>query len=285
MNTAVPALLVVFSLSASQVPASPELEPLLERLSRLAQLFEDGAMSFACDETITYRSYDSGSDRLKFSYVYERNEQGEIEDYRTWAKGGRKNQVPREVTPDEFKVPAYIRSAYLWVFAFKQSRWQYHEYSIVGRETVLGCDAVGIRFEPVAPYVDKVNDWFGTAWIDLETTQLLKVEAMSVDDYLRQNKIDAQLAGDLPRTSVMGATEANHYYTVQRITTEFTFVKNGLRFPGRVLIERDRIKIRERGGLYSTKTTELLRVQQKYDNYQFFRVQTAEEVHSFLEGR
>ncbi len=94
MHSAVPALLVVFSLSASQVPASPELEPLLERLSRLAQLFEDGAMSFACDETITYRSYDSGSDRLKFSYVYERNEQGEIEDYRTWAKGGRKNQVP-----------------------------------------------------------------------------------------------------------------------------------------------------------------------------------------------
>jgi hypothetical protein len=278
-------LLIVTLLLAVPEGESPELQPTLERLSRLAQLIEDSAMSFACDESIHYRSYMSGSDHHKFSYVYERNEEGEIEDYRTWAKGGRKKGVPREVNPEEFNVPAYIRSSYLWVFAFKEARWRHHRYSIVGHDTVLGREAVGIRFDPVQPYIAKINDWFGTAWVDLETTQLLRVEAMYVDDYLRQNTIDALLAGDLPRHSVLGATETSHHYTMQRVTTEFTFEKNGLRFPGRVVIERDRVKVREKNGLYSAKTTELLRVVQKYDNYQFFNVQTASQIRGFIDGR
>ena len=144
---------------------------------------------------------------------------------------------------------------------------------------------VPIRFDPVKPYIAKVNDWFGTAWVDLETTQLLRVEAMYVDDYLRQKTIDALLAGALPRHSVLGATETSHHYTMQRVTTEYTFEKNGLRFPGQVVIERDRVKIREKHGLYSAKTTEVLRVVQEYDNYQFFNVQTASQIRGFIDGR
>ena len=44
-------------------------------------------------------------------------------------------------------------------------------------------------------------------------------------------------------------------------------------------------KILEQDGLYSTKTTRLLKVEQKYTNYQFFSVRTAEEIIGFLNDR
>ncbi len=62
---------------ASQTPEiaerpSPDTPPevldqFLARLGRLAQLFEDSALSFACEETITWREPGHGGGRQKFS--------------------------------------------------------------------------------------------------------------------------------------------------------------------------------------------------------------------------
>jgi hypothetical protein len=263
---------------------SEDLERVLERLGRLAELFEDQALSYACEEKIQWDHYDYGVGRGRFSYVYARNESGEIEDYRTWRKGGRKKGVPREVTPDEYGVPAYLRSASLWVFAFKESRRSRHVYRRVGEDRVLGRRALGIRFEPIPPYVEKVNDWFGTAWIDAETSQLLRVVAHGVEDHDKLATLESHLADELPRPRKIGTTEVRTHYTIQRIITEFGVEKNGLRLPSKVRIEQDRYRVAERGGLYSTKKYKLLRVEQTYTNYQFFNVWTTVEIRAFLDG-
>jgi len=61
---------------------------------------------------------------------------------------------------------------------FGAARQKLHRYQILGEDTALGRTALKLRFEPIPPYREELNSWFGTAWIDRETSQLLRVEAM-----------------------------------------------------------------------------------------------------------
>ena len=278
-------LLLVLAVGAGGFPASSEdLETVLERLGRLAELFEDQALSYACDEKIKWNHYEFGAGVKKFSYVYARSESGEIEDYRTWFKGGRKKGVPREVWPSEFKIPTYLRNANLWVFAFKESRRSHHTYRLLGEDTVLGRRALGIRFEPISPYVVKINDWFGTAWIDAETSQLLRVVAHGVEDHARLETLESQLAGELPHAVKSRTVEVTMHHTIQQIITDFGVEKNGLRLPSKVRIELDRYRVVERRESLTTKKYKLSRVEQTYTNYQFFNVRTTAEIRAIVDG-
>jgi len=81
-------LWVALALGGVGSPAhSEDLETVLDRLGRLAELFEDQALSYACDEKIKWDHYEYGVGVNRFSYVYARSESGEIEDYRTWPSG------------------------------------------------------------------------------------------------------------------------------------------------------------------------------------------------------
>jgi len=278
-------LWVALALAVGGSPAySEDLETVLERLGRLADLFEDQALSYACDEKIKWSHYEYGVGVNRFSYVYARSESGEIEDYRTWPRGSRKKGVPREVSPDEYEIPTYLRNANLWVFAFKESRRARHTYRWAGEEAVLGRRALGIRFEPIPPHVEKINDWFGTAWIDAETSQLLRVVAHSVDDHAKLAALEAQLAGELPHTVKTPTVEVATRHTIQQIITDFAVEKNGLRLPSKVQIELDRYRVVERRELLSTKKYKLSRVEQTYTNYQFFNVRTTAEIRAIVEG-
>ena len=283
--TRLSSLLIALALCVGGFPAySEDLETVLERLGRLADLFEDQALSYACDEKIKWNHYEYGVGVNRFSYVYARSESGEIEDYRTWFKGSRKKGVPREVWPSEFKIPTYLRNANLWVFAFKESRRSRHTYRWLGEDTVLGRRALGIRFEPIPPYLEKINDWFGTAWIDAETSQLLRVVAHGVEDHAKLVTLEAQLAGEVPPSVKVGAVEVATHHTIQRIITEFAVEKNGLRLPSKVQIELDRYRVVERRKSLSTKKYKLSRVEQTYTNYQFFNVRTTAEIRAIVDG-
>src|SRR5678816_1572077 len=89
----------------------------------------------------------------------------------------------REVHPEDYRVPAFLESAYLWAFTFRADRQPLFQFERLGDESVDGRAAVVIQFVPRAPIRKKLNDWAGYAWIDRETSQILKVEAYSPEDW------------------------------------------------------------------------------------------------------
>ena len=262
-------------LFVSIAPAGPpSLEALQQRLARTAALFHDTALSFTCREIIQWNGPGRpGEARFEYVFVHEENE---IKDYRTPAVMGKRTRAPEEISPDDYDVPLYLRSAYLWIFVFKPSRHRYHHYRVVGEEEVLGIPAIKIEFEPIPPYQKKINVWFGTAWVDPEMGQLLKVVAYKPDHYHTKTRLE----GIQERNS---ADELRAEY--ETITTLFTEEKNGLRFPGKVVLDRSVYRWTYGGGTGDPVKSTLYKVEQKYRNYEFFSVRAAEEVRSYIQGQ
>ena len=158
-------------------PEDARLEDLLERLARVSELYRDTALRFSCEETITNSGLGGGTSRFEYIYVYDAR--AGFRDYRTQRVRGR----PRRVNLGKTRIPRLLRQAYSWAFVFGAARQKLHRYRILGGDTALDRPALKLRFEPIPPYREELNSWFGTAWIDRETSQLLKVEAMKPDQY------------------------------------------------------------------------------------------------------
>ena len=159
---------------------------LLDRLAGIARLYSDTALRFACSETITAEP--GGTHRFEYIYVY--GPDGKFRDYRTRA-GSRSG---REISIAAARLPRWLAQAYCWAFIFGPKRWGQFRYELQGEAVALGRPAFLIRFEPLGPIEKGVNDWFGTAWIDRETLQLLRVEAQSPEDYYQRKKFESRLA-------------------------------------------------------------------------------------------
>jgi hypothetical protein len=276
-SIAVVLCLVAAAVSAEGRSGDVSLDALLPRLARVAELFRDSALKFACEETITWSGKEQVGGRQKFGYVFVYSDTEGYKDYRTWLRGGKK----REVNPDQYHVPAYLRSAFVWVFVFKSPRQALHRYEIVGEETVLDRPAVKIRFEPILPYRYKINDWFGWAWVDRETAQPLKVEAYQPDDWAAKIALETDLGGGR-REALYGPVVEDEGYEIEKFTTEFSVVKNGMRFPGSVEIQRTRYKVYSNWRKRKYREKEILRVRQVYRNYRFYGVRTAEEIQGLV---
>ena len=270
---------------------APSLEVLLGRLSRTAELFRDTTLQFACTEKIRWRGAgEPGNAAFEYVFVYD-DEEG-FKDYRTVPFLGKRRKAPPEVLPADHGVPWFLRSAYLWIFTFRESRQSLHHYRILGEEEVLGIKAVMIEFEPIPPMRPKVNDWYGIAWVDPALGQLLKVVAFEPDDYQTKRDFDNTVRGNM-----VDEVEAEY----SSVTTVFTEKRNGLRFPGEVVLEHARHRWRKKPeevktvyqreqGRYILREQPsgiprrwvLFRVEQIYSNYQFFSVRTAEEVRDYI---
>jgi hypothetical protein len=260
-------ILATSATAARNAPETATLESLLERLAGTAGLYRERALSFACEETI--RGDKKGeTGRQRFGYVVVFDDDKGFDDYRTRLKRNPKSP-PRRVEPEDYRVPAYLRSAYLWIFVFRRERQRFHEYEIVGEEELFGRPALMIRFEPVPPYRERVNDWHGTAWIDPESAQLLKVEAHRPEDHEMIDRIERHEAGE---------AVSDWVYTVERVTTEFTVEKGCLRFPGRVELRRVSHDFLHGSGGFDQRERVILWVSQKYTNYEFFDVESAAEL-------
>lgn len=279
---------VLVALAALGQPAAVddyELGDLLSRLDRVASLYRDNALKFSCREKIVYRPsllnkkahqnarQGAGGLILKLEYIYEYNDEGHLSDYRT--RRGSKKKVHDEVDPADLGVPLSLKRAYSWVFIFERAKWRMYDYTIEGHEQALGRDAIRMAFSPIEPITHDLNDWYGTAWIDEKTSQLLRVSAMKANQWDEKERLEQDFSsGD----------DSAEVYEFASIQTEFTVEENGMRFPGEVEINNSRYRIRRVGARRTTEEEPVYRVSQSYRNYRFFGVKTYDQIRQIVAG-
>ena len=257
------------------VEPEESLPELLRGLDRASRLYLDSVLRFSCDETIT----ESGGKQSihKFSYIYIYDDKKGFVDYRT-ARGRR---AERPVDPGKFGI-RYLQRSYFWVLIFHKTRQPVHRYQLAGREFISGREAVKVSFEPLKPYKEGLNDWYGIAWVDTDTFQLLLVEAMKVEDHaafvqMKEDRANIAHMRSIPLERLSVAIES--------VSTDFSVVKNGMRFPGKteIRITRYHVSLTSRPGRGEDAVVED-RTLQSYSHYLFFGVRTTDEVSDILSG-
>ncbi len=249
-------------------PELPELDQVLRRLDRIGRLYRDNALRFTCNETITVRGT-TGKRVHKYRYIYVYDQRRGLLDYRTSRRGGK--PLRNEETQ------AGLLRAYSWIWIFEAAKRDLYSFELTESREVLERPAIGVRFSPVPPYAADVNDWFGTAWFDRETFQPLRVEALTVEHQRRREKLEQSL-----RKAARSSKRYRSSHLVEQVTTEFTAEKNGMRFPGDVLIRLTRYEVRGGGGSSGYREYPVYRLQQAYDDYRFFGVRTQAEIERIL---
>ena len=254
----------------SEAPGLPEL---LMGMDRASRLYLDTALRFTCDETITEPLI--GAPRIRhFQYIFVHEPDGSLQDYRM-SKG---KGVRPEVDPGKLGFHHFLQRAYFWVLVFNSSRQEHFRYEALGEAEALGVKAQMIRFEPIPPYREAINDWFGTAWVDPETFQILKVQAMKADKHENWEN----LKRDLELSTVDDEEAVDRYYEIQTASTEFGMVKNGMRFPSRVEIVSSLYSLSKAVPPARANLAREERTVQTYKRYKFYGVRTREEIRSLL---
>jgi hypothetical protein len=82
-----------------------------------------------------------------------------------------------------------------------------------------------------------------------------------------------------PKHDTLWETEP---YDIETIVTEYTVVKNGMRFPGKMTIVRSVSTVLGGKCEWPMRERETVRVTQEYSNYEFFSVRTSEEIKRFV---
>ena len=277
--TSRPAFVFLAALSlAPHSSKASELEPTLTRLARVAELYRDTALGFACQETIVYTGPASG--RIQFAYIFIKDEHGRLRDFRTWKTGTTGKQRGQEVDPADYRVPRFLASAYLWAFVFRSDRQPLYSFRRLGEETVGNRTSVTIEFQPRGSVRKGLNDWAGYADIDSDTSQILRVEAYTPADWDRKGRRDA----DVLAAPYWDPRQIHPAYDVERIVTEFGFVKNGMRFPSHVEITTTRSTFMAGATHDVLRESTIRKVTQEYSRFEFFSVRTSAEIMRFVSG-
>ncbi len=253
---------------AADTNSNPDLRELLTRLDRTARLYAERARSFTCEETIRWDKKGETGQR-KFGYVVSLDENENFDDYRTQSRRRKDSAVASRVRPEDYDVPAYLRSAYLWVFIFKRDRWPSHRYEIIGEDKLFGRPAIVIRFESIPPHRKTRNNWYGTAWVDRETALLLKVAAHGPEDHEEMQRIERHRAGE---------AVSDWIYFVEETVTEFKTEERGMRFPSRVELRQVNYDFMRGLSDWNKQERTTLWVYQTYRDYRFFEVESSASV-------
>lgn len=247
---------------------------IMRGLDRASYLYLDSALRFACQEKIFERSPGwSRSHRFDYLFVYDKV--SGFQDYRTdRGKGGKEQTDPAAVG-----VKRFLARAYMWFLLFNRTRQDKHRYRLLGSEKMHGVRSVKIEFEPIPPFEEGINDWFGTAWVDPAGFQLLRVKAMKSIDHERWQELQKAAEEGFSASAITPGTT----YRVNRVTTDFSVVKNGMRFPSQVSIVSTVYYVPDHWN--PARILELVeeRSVQTYSKYRFYGVRTSEEVRRILE--
>jgi hypothetical protein len=278
------------TVAADGEPDAPQpddpLARVLDHLGNLAEFYRDSALEFTCDETISHFT-NRGRQDHRFFYIYVYDDERGLQDYRLTPKDARKFRKRRgadgrssrksarvePVTLDRYGLPSYLLRAYSWIFVFQSSTRERYRYRITGESEFLGRPAVGIEFEPVPPFSPDINDYSGTAWVDAETGQILRIEAMHVNDRDRREAFEKSL-----RSAVDGDRRVRTTHSFQRIVTEFGILRGGMRFPSEVTIRTSRFEVWSDDGSSGFEEFPIFRIRQTYDNCRFYGVRTETEI-------
>jgi hypothetical protein len=247
---------------------------ILPRLGRVAQLYRDTALRFTCKEEITDTGL--GGHKFQFEYIYIYDKTSGFQDHRTHLVRG---QIDR-IDPEKAGARHFVQRAYSWAFIFSEAEQRLHRYEMAGKDTVLDRPAIKVDFVPIPPYRAGVNEWFGTAWVDAESYQLLRVEAMRSEAYRVNQRFQENLAVAITQATRLRPEQ----YVIERVSTDFTEQKNGMRFPGRVVIANSVYQIQGGSVMNGFLETPLYRVQQTYSDYNFFAVHTEQDLRNFVLG-
>ena len=288
-SLAVPLFLV---LAGTTTPAdspaeNPPLSTLLERLDRVAGLYRSGALDFTCIETVDYPN----RRRDKYDYIYKVND-GVLEDHhvpRGLGNGSKLLDQPKGV-PDGIARPS------LWTGVFMEVRQDYNRYEIAGREVVLGRPTTLVSFEPMpGKIIDQVNDWIGTAWVDEETFQIVKIvafEARRHAKYLKLLDQYEQAGREYEEAVALRGKEdpkpekpKPKEFEMTTYSTLFGYVRNGMRFPTEVRTERREYLVPGDDIDDPKAGHRMFLVLQTFDRYRFFGVRTAEQVTQIVLGQ
>lgn len=246
----------------------------------MAGLYRDNALRFTCDETIYFSGWDSPQIH-RFKYIYRYSEEDDrLLDYRT-ARGRAERKSPekqKKARLDGYGLPTYLRRAYSWVFVFHRPYQSRFNYEIEGLEEIDGGSSLRIRFEAIPPYEVGINEWRGAAWVDSKTYQLVRVEAIHVNDLDQYDLLQEILEAPPDPLSPRGGS-----YTFTSVATEFDVTKNGMRFPGRVVMNSSTHAV-SAAGKVTVRETPLFTITQTYKRYRFFGVRTAEQIQRIVEG-
>jgi hypothetical protein len=249
------------------------LPQLLMGMDRASRLYLDTALRFTCEEKISgpYK----GAHRVQhFQYIFVHQADGTLQDYRMNTGKG----VRPEVDPGKLGFNHFLQRAYFWVLVFNANRQKHFRYEALGEAEALGMKARMIRFEPIPPYREAINDWFGTAWVDPETFQILRVEAMKADKHENWERLRRDL-----ELFIEGDEEAaDRYYEIQTASTEFGMVKNGMRFPSRVEVVSSLYYLSKTIWPDRATLAREERTVQTYKRYKFYGVRTREEILNML---
>ena len=261
----------------------PELDELLSRLDGVAQTYRQHALRFTCEETILH---DPGYRKrvLRFQYIYAYSEEEGLRDYRLprykeKKRMGKKQLARRSEVVElaDYDLPTWLSRAYSWIFLFEAARHDRFRYSIVGEEEVLGRPAVQLRFEPLPPYETQINDWVGTAWVDRQSFQILRVEALKLHHYWNRQRLEEDLQ------QAPGWNRAQQrLHAIHEVSTDYGVEKQGIRFPSEVTLQESLYLVR--GGRRVSNVEEYpgMLIRQSYDNYRIYGVSTSGRLGKYL---
>jgi hypothetical protein len=276
--------------AAADTQTAPSLEKLLRGMDRASFLYLDTALRFACTETIV----ESGINTKRvhrFAYLFIYDKEHGFQDYRTLRQG----KDRRPVNPSEKGVGLFLERAYMWVLLFNRTRQPKYRYEILDLETIDGVATAAVRFEPIPPYQEGLNDWIGTAWVDPSTYQIVKVEAMKVADFKASTQMqkDASEVHPLPEQGPKHHGPGNpqtmpmlegpgRSYRIEQVTTKFSVLKNGMRFPGEVKLTSTLYYLSKRPEDNRPDEASRIESKQSYTKYSFYAVRTSDEVRRIL---
>jgi VWFA-related protein len=265
-------------------------EATLAALARSAERYRAAALSFACDETIVVSLFNGAggfrrreSHELQYIYTFVEPPPDaspatfqRLRDYRTRrGEDPLSDREPQEVRLSSLDLPSVMVRAYSWAFLFQKGLQPHYRFALAGNERVLDREAQVISFEPIPPMVAGFNDWFGRAWVDAETRQVLRVEALQAGDHAELDAIERdRLKLVIPRDGRL----------IVRLEADFGVEEQGLRLPSKVTLTGEDFSMRavtvELPGSVSSTLPEwevtgrvAFRVEQVYDSYRFFNVQ------------
>ena len=166
--------------------------PVFRAGDNVAELDQAGAEANLSRATIHFTGHgDPVLHRFRYLYRYS-DEQQSLLDFRVPRHGDAETLLTEanRVGLDSYGLPIYLLRAYSWVFIFHEDKQALYRYTLSGEDRALHRPAWRVEFEPIPPIQADYNDWFGAAWIDRETYQLLHVEAQRPEDRQQQRLMD-----------------------------------------------------------------------------------------------
>lgn len=242
-------------------------------LDRTSYLYLDTALRFACTEKVVEWAPGSRSTH-KFEYLFVYDKSRGFQDYRMVVRKGQREPA----NPIGMGVRLFVERPYMWVLVFNRTRQEKYRYRILGTERTEGVSTIKVRFEPVPPYKESINDWDGTAWIDPSTFQIVRVEAMKTVDVEEQKRMEKD-GQDLPPPPGEGPARS---YRIERVSTDFTVIKNGMRFPGKTKVVSTLYYLPKRPDRPIPEEISEFHSKQTYSKYRFYGVRTFQEVRKIL---